>query len=328
MLLPPPGMRSVDPVEPAGGVKCVGIVEPVSGSYDWKRAGVRRRGTAAIEAAVAGRVALAERARAVVVLRLQHRGDVAVRDVGRRVAVVVGGVHADDEREVLGEAGVHVVRRGLEARAVVRVVIGEHRPRQAIVVLVVVVHAVVGAELHAFKVVVELEVHDARDRVRAVHRRRAAGQDVDGLDELGRDLVDVRRAVAARVAGAEAPAVDQHQGALRTEVAQVDLRRAVRAVGKRRTLRREHLRQLVQHVLNARRTALLQVRRSDLRDGADRDLVRGERNARTRDDDLFDGRTGGRRSRLRVREASRGKRAARERQVHGPLQVTVSGIGH
>ena len=63
------------------------------------------------------------------------------------------------------------------------------------------------------------------DGVRAVGRRGAAGDHFDALDELRRDLVEVGAGVGiggVRVAGPEAPAVDQHQGALRAEAAQVD----------------------------------------------------------------------------------------------------------
>ena len=67
--------------------------------------------------------------------------------------------------------------------------------------------------------------------------------------------------------------VDEHQGALRTQAAQVNGRRAVRAVGGGRVHAREHHGQIVEHVLDARQTGLLQVDRRHGRDRADRGLV-------------------------------------------------------
>ena len=48
--------------------------------------------------------------------------------------------------------------------------------------------AVLAFQQKTFEVALEDEVHDARDRVRTVKRRSAAGQDVDALDELRRDV--------------------------------------------------------------------------------------------------------------------------------------------
>ena len=51
--------------------------------------------------------------------------------------------------------------------------------------------AALAAKLDAFVIVLEDEVDDAGDGVRTVHRRVAAGHDVDALDQVGRDGVDV-----------------------------------------------------------------------------------------------------------------------------------------
>jgi len=77
---------------------------------------------------------------------------------------------------------------------------------------------------------VQDEVHHARNRVRAVHRGRTAGEHVDALDQCCGDLVDVREVATVTGAWAETAPVDQHQGALGTQAAQVDLGGTVGAV--------------------------------------------------------------------------------------------------
>src|SRR5205807_7738140 len=97
------------------------------------------------------------------------------------------------------------------------------------VVILVVVEGVVGVDLDAFVMRIHHEVDHAGDCVGTVDGGGTAGQYVNALDQLGRDLVEVRRVGrAARTgdtAGAarlHAPAVDEHQGALRAEIAQAD----------------------------------------------------------------------------------------------------------
>jgi hypothetical protein len=72
------------------------------------------------------------------------------------------------------------------------------------------------------------DVDDARDRVRAVDRRRAILEDLDAVDHGERDRVEVGRRgdTAGRRAVDPAHAVDQHEHALGAEVAQVGLDRA------------------------------------------------------------------------------------------------------
>ena len=96
------------------------------------------------------------------------------------------------------------------------------------------------------------EVDDAGDGVRTVHRRVAAGDDVDALDQVVRDGVDVgRHGVVENVGGDVAAAVDQHQGADRAEAAKVEQVEAGDADAEARVLLGEgaaQLRQLVERV--------------------------------------------------------------------------------
>src|SRR5262249_16751160 len=100
-------------------------------------------------------------------------------------------------------------------------------------------------------------------RVGTVHGRGAAGEYVHALDELRRNLVDVRavRVAAgaddtAGAAGLHAPPVDQHHGALRAEATQADRRNTVRGNGVTRALLRSDLRQHVEDVLGADQAGL------------------------------------------------------------------------
>ena len=81
------------------------------------------------------------------------------------------------------------------------------------------VDAAAHARLHAFEVVPQLDVGDAGERVRAVHRRGAAGDDFDVGDGDLRDRVEIDR--ARRVARDGAAAIDQRQGAVGAEAAKV-----------------------------------------------------------------------------------------------------------
>ena len=76
-----------------------------------------------------------------------------------------------------------------------------------------VVSVAVPVELYALEMVVHDEVDDARDGIRAVDRRRAAGQHFDALDQRRRNGVDVGRP-HRRAARGNALAVDQHQRAV------------------------------------------------------------------------------------------------------------------
>ena len=119
------------------------------------------------------------------------------------------------------------------------------------IVLVVLPDAVVAVEPDTFEAGVHDEVDDARDRVRTVHRRCAAGQDFGAPDQRRRNDVKVGGLVrAVRVARHEAAAVDENQRALRAEVAKVDFGGTRRAVRNARRLRGADGRQLVEDVFD------------------------------------------------------------------------------
>ena len=95
-----------------------------------------------------------------------------------------------------------------------------------------------GAHAHvdrgAIHLLLQDEVDHAGDRVRAVDRRGAAGQHFDALDHPDRNVGDIGE-VAAALEGhreiGDAAAIDQHQGVVGAEAAQVDLLRAGGKVG-------------------------------------------------------------------------------------------------
>src|SRR4029077_7868762 len=79
------------------------------------------------------------------------------------------------------------------------------------------------ANADAIEMVLEDEIDDAGDCFGAVHRRRTAGDDIDALDEVGRNHIDVDHACGTgRVARDEASTIDEHQRPVVAEVAQVD----------------------------------------------------------------------------------------------------------
>ena len=82
--------------------------------------------------------------------------------------------------------------------------------------------AVVEARTAAVLLLLGDDVDDAGDRVGAVQRRRAIGQDLDAIDRAGRNRVEIDRGGDARGRGLADPtqSVDEDQGALGTEVAQ------------------------------------------------------------------------------------------------------------
>ena len=85
---------------------------------------------------------------------------------------------------------------------------------------------VLAPELDAVEAVLEDEVDDAGDGLRAVDGRCAAGHDLDAVDEVGRDVVEVDRRRTGQTRD-EAAAVNEHERAVRAEVAQVDRRDTV-----------------------------------------------------------------------------------------------------
>ena len=164
------------------------------------------------------------------------------QEVARRVAVTrrVGGVVAG------------ILLRALEApqRVLVAVLHPEHRVERAAreaagqvqhvrFAAAVLGPAVAVVDGGAVGLLLEDEVDHAGNRVRAVDRRGAAGQHFDAVDHPQRDAGDVGEVAAPaerhREVG-DAAAVDQHQGVVGAEAAQVHLLRAGGEVGAARGL--------------------------------------------------------------------------------------------
>lgn len=74
------------------------------------------------------------------------------------------------------------------------------------------------------------DVDHAADGVGAVHRRGAVLEDLDALDDGGRDGVEVHRRVGAGTARNVAAAVDQNQSSASTEATQADARGSAAAI--------------------------------------------------------------------------------------------------
>ena len=245
----------------------------------------RRRATAGeqVHAARAGagidlsRRARAEVAGAVVAAGLEHRVDLAVARISGDVAAAVREARAEGERRIPGPAVGDVAGRKAEVARAERV--RDIRP-SAVVVLV---EGILRIEAEAFEIRVEDEVDDAGHGIGAIHRRGAAGQHVDAIDERRRDHVDVGGG-GGRVTRDETATVDQHEVTLGAEAAKVDRRRAGGAVRHRGALAREDLRQRVDQVLGASRAGQVDVLAVDDRDRAGAIEVR-LRNARAGDDD-------------------------------------------
>ncbi len=275
---------------------CVGDREARAVAAHEKAAGKGGRGTAAGKA-----VPGVERAGAEIAARLQDRVLLLVVEEQRRVALVAGEVASHQETEVPdGAVGPDVVRHvelgGVGRRAPVHDVgdpIG--------VLLLVIVEAAVGVDLQALEAVVHDEVPDARDRIGAVHRRCAAGQELHALDQRRRDLVEVGRigiGSGARAARGQAAPVDEHEVAGRAEVAQIHVRRPGGAVRTHAPLAGIDLGQLIEQILGlgvAVELDVLRVQRGD-RAGA---LHVHLRDARAGDFDSLDLLGGSRPCRLR-----------------------------
>src|SRR5690606_22155705 len=151
--------------------------------------------------------------------RLQDRFAVGAADRQHRVAPAVGEVAADGQVELV----VGTVAFGGLAAGIGR--------------------------LEALEVLAQDEVDRAGDRIRAVHGRRAAGDDLDVRDQRVGDAGQVDHAVGIR--GREAAAVDQGERAGRAEAAQVRGQHAgAAAVVDVGGVARGQLRELVEHGLD------------------------------------------------------------------------------
>ena len=152
-----------------------------------------------------------ERAGRVIELLADGGALVKVREVRGRVALAVREVRTGNERDLLLDAGVDGARGQ-------RHVAGRQEREVGGIVVLVLVEAVVGIQLDALVMRVHHEVDDAGDGVGAVHRGGAAGQNVSALNQVRRDLVDVRLGREAEGgARGHAAAVDQHHRAARAE---------------------------------------------------------------------------------------------------------------
>ncbi len=87
-------------------------------------------------------------------------------------------------------------------------------------------HPVLNVRFQPLELLVEKHVHHARDSIRTVGRRGAAGNDVDLLDEHRRDHVHVH--AAGRIGRTEPAPVEQQQRAVATEAAQIEIAGAER----------------------------------------------------------------------------------------------------
>ena len=122
-------------------------------------------------------------------------------------------------------------------------------------------------EFDALEIVTQLEIDDARERVGSVHRRGAARDDFDTVDQHRGYEVDVDDTRA--VGGNHAPPVDQHQRRRGRKSAQGEV--ALPAVGRvvRRAAERRHeLRQGIEHALHGDRRGLLEAGHVDGNDRA------------------------------------------------------------
>ena len=101
-------------------------------------------------------------------------------EIRRRVTLAVGEVAADQHVEVLRISDKTLVARDHKIRITGGCLVRE----VAVTALLLVVEAIaVPLHLNALEVVVHDEVHDTRDSVRAIDRRRTAGEDFDTIDQ-------------------------------------------------------------------------------------------------------------------------------------------------
>src|SRR5690606_2531748 len=143
------------------------------------------------------------------------------------------------------------------------------------------VEAVVARNLNALEVLLQDEVDDARDRVRTVNGRTAAGHHVHALDQSRRNSVEVNNLLL--VVSNVAAAIDQNQRAGFTQTTQVNGGNAVAGVIGSAGQRRNHLRQFIQHIFHVGCAGEAEFLGADNRNRAGRLEVR-TRNTRTGDD--------------------------------------------
>ena len=280
----------------------------------------RRRGRARTAAGERDRRTGVQGTGRVVAVTLQDLVVLHPACVGGEVAAAIFGAHADEQRGFTAEAVGDVAVGQGELCRIGRGAAGDHITELdgagAAEVVLVLIEVVLTRDLDALEVLLRDEVHDACDGIRTVDGGSATGQDFHALDELRGDLVEVGCRLTDAAVG-HATTVDEHEGARGAETAEVDRRGARGAVGDRRVLRGEGLRQLVDEVLDAGDALRFDVSGGDLGDRAAR-LEVGLLDARTRDDDRL--KCGGIGGILRVGE--RGDDRGRDRSEH---QCTTHG---
>ena len=174
------------------------------------------------------------------------------------------------------------------------------------------VDAIIGVCFHAGKVALGHEVDDAGDRVRTIDGGTAARHDFDMIDQARRNGVEIDDLVG--VIGDVATAIDQHQGAVGAQAAQVGRgHAAARIVGCRRRAG-DQLGQVVDNRFDVDLAAELQFLRADDRDR--RCLLQvGAGDARTGDDDGVAGRAIIRRAGLREGRGRQAEQDGRRRKA-------------
>ena len=272
-----------------------------------QRAARQRRAAQVAEAAI-GRRAGAQRAQAVI--GIGPRVIVGVIGALRRIARQIGltrGRHIAAEEDLADVVDIRRAGLGgvvaLEDSALlgiaheqgdVAATVGEVGAEDSRGVEVEVIarlrDAALGIELQALEILLEDEVDDACNGIRTVNGRCAAArQNFDALDQRRRDSGEVHR-VATGHARDVTTAVDEHEGAVDAEIAQVDRRdagaRRIEGVGGAAVGRRTEGRVLEELVLDVDDTRLLNRRGRDHLNGSDRD-IRTRLDARSGHDDGF-----------------------------------------
>ena len=93
------------------------------------------------------------------------------------------------------------------------------------------------------------EVHNARNSVRTVSCRCAAGQDINTLQRNCRNLANIR-SLRLSTAGLHTAAIDKNQSSVGSHTTQIDRGGTGRAVGDVRILARLNRRQAVHYLLD------------------------------------------------------------------------------
>ena len=192
--------------------------------------------------------------------RLARQGDRADRERAGRRQHGFGLAVCAEHRDVAAAAGEVLAHAdiGIEPPAIVGHAAGDRKPRIArclrgdVVAVVGVVEAVVDVRVDPFEVLAEDEIHHPADRIRAIDRGGAAGQQVDALDQPDRHDGGVDT-----FGDADPLAVDQRERPVGAQPVEIELLAsvAVRQIGIAVLDRGD----AVQHLLDAERRLQLDV---------------------------------------------------------------------